>query len=83
MASRVHGGDDDDTHLLYRSEDGRRWQPLAPPQAGSIWTPMSFSADNTRVYGALSHADGLSQLVLSDLDGATRRCSAMAFRASA
>ncbi len=69
VARYAWGRDDDDTHLLYRSDDGRRWQPLAPPQAGSIWTPMSFSADNTRVYGALSHADGPSQLVLSDLDG--------------
>jgi len=69
VARYAWGRDDADNHLLYRSDDGKRWQPLAPPQAGSIWTPLSFSADNTKVYARLSHADGPSQLVLSDLDG--------------
>ncbi len=69
VARYAWGRDDADNHLLYRSDDGMRWQPLAPPQAGSIWTPLSFSVDNTKVYARLSRTDGPSQLVLSDLDG--------------
>ncbi|MGE4459599.1 MAG: hypothetical protein AB7D31_10100 [Stenotrophomonas sp.] len=84
VARYAWGRDEADAHLLYRSDDGRRWQPLPPPQAGSVWTPLSFSADNTHVYGALSRAEGPSQLVLSDLVAAMPKCwSATAFRASA
>ncbi len=69
IARYAWGRDDADNYRLYRSDDGRRWQPMAASQAGSIWTPLAFSADNTRVYAGLSRDEGPSQLVMSDLDG--------------
>lgn len=69
VARYAWGRNDADDYLLYRSDDGRRWQPMAAPQAGSIWTPLAFSADNTKVYARFSRDEGPSQLVVSDLDG--------------
>jgi len=68
VARYAWGRDEADTYLLYASDDGKRWQPMAT-QTGSIWTPLAFSADNTKVYARLSRDEGPSQLVLSDLDG--------------
>ncbi|MGB6085504.1 hypothetical protein, partial [Parvibaculum sp.] len=69
VARYAWGRNDADNYLLYRSDDGRRWQPMVLQQAGSVWTPLAFTADNTRVYARLSRDEGPSRLVLSDLDG--------------
>ncbi len=68
VARYAWGRDEQDNHLLFASDDGRRWQPLTLP-AGGAWTPLAFSADNARVYARLSQADGPSQLISSDPHG--------------
>lgn len=68
VARYAWGRDDEDNYLLYASDDGRDWKPLSPA-SGGIWTPLAFSADNSRVYARLSRNDGPSQLVSSDPQG--------------
>ena len=65
IARYAWGRDDEDKYLLYASDDGRRWQPMSPP-VGGIWTPLVFSADNSKVYATYSRNDGPAQLVMSD-----------------
>ncbi len=65
IARYAWGRDDEDKYLLYASDDGRRWQPMSPA-VGGIWTPLVFSADNSKVYATYSRNDGPAQLVMSD-----------------
>ncbi len=65
IARYATGRDEDDNYLLYTSDDGRRWEPMSPA-SGGIWTPLVFSADNSKVYATYSRNEGPMQLVVSD-----------------
>lgn len=73
VARYALGRDEQDNYLLYSSSDGKRWEAAPQEKLGGVWMPFAFSADNQKVYGRFSHADGPSALVLSNVDGGDRQ----------
>ncbi|WDS37722.1 S9 family peptidase [Pseudoxanthomonas sp.] len=65
------GTDVDDNPLIYRSNNNT-WQPMSATSE-ELWQPFAFSPDDTQVYGWLTHHNGPTQLVRSDLQGGNRQ----------